>query len=695
MKCVSVLLPLYERQDLIRRLELFTSKFKDRLVSMVTDRDIDVAVKSCQLITQIHCAFPTLLQLKDCVPIYETIYCTNRPLAIAAGTFLNARVFQPFDEQGNPVDKRLLIQNLVAFFIEGEVHNHSAYLVDALIDTNPIIKDWQTMADMLLSDEVGEADDQLIEIMVCSVKQAATGDPPVGRQSTKKTGAAASLAKDPRVIREERTRITEAFIPTLPRLINKFIADQEKITSLTQLPLFFELDIYQVGRHERQLADLMEAFDRVFDQHSDDEILKNVVNALNYFTTSNSVGQLTETARTQLIDRIAVQFRQSAQQALAGDDLDEEDEAGVLAGFRKLAAISIVFEVRNVDIWETTLNVLQNASRFQNSDIIEKGVLLMFYVFSHDITQVVYGKEPKSAIGKIKKRRDEFLHRVREIMDRSASNVEQAFFCLCDVLILCNWKLKDASERVSELVVSLDVRFIDTINRFVVQNVFEVSQENFEKLDQQSQIELTCKRRVVLGQYCKLIIYGLLPIIDISLILRYYQRNYADYGDILKQLLNRCREMDRFSMAQAMIQSLRAIYEEIRESKGGDYVDPLSAEFTELRDLAKRFATYFSSEQAKNRESVALIHQLGIRFSLGMDAPQHARSRRQPTEGNQALSFLEILLEFSSKLIRADKAAVLKYLIDHSSPPEDYAENEAWQPFLLYKNSLSSVRTAT
>lgn len=54
MKCVSVLLPLYERQDLVRRMELFTSKFKDRLVSMVTDKEIDVAVKACQLITQIH-----------------------------------------------------------------------------------------------------------------------------------------------------------------------------------------------------------------------------------------------------------------------------------------------------------------------------------------------------------------------------------------------------------------------------------------------------------------------------------------------------------------------------------------------------------------------------------------------------------------------------------------------------------------
>lgn len=97
----------------------------------------------------------------------------------------------------------------------------------------------------------------------------------------------------------------------------------------------------QVGRHERQLAELMESFDRIFDQHSDDEILRNVVKALNYFSDTNSVAQLTETPRTQLIHRISVQFRQSAQQALAESNLDEEDEAAVLVGFRKLAALSM------------------------------------------------------------------------------------------------------------------------------------------------------------------------------------------------------------------------------------------------------------------------------------------------------------------------------------------------------------------
>jgi hypothetical protein len=85
----------------------------------------------------------------------------------------------------------------------------------------------------------------------------------------------------------------------------------------------------------------MDAFGRVFDQHSDDETLKNLVNALNYFSTSNSVAQLTETARTQIIDRVGLQFRQNAQQALNDEQLDEEDEAGVLAGFRKLSALSM------------------------------------------------------------------------------------------------------------------------------------------------------------------------------------------------------------------------------------------------------------------------------------------------------------------------------------------------------------------
>lgn len=54
LKCITSLLTLYEKKDLVVRLELFTHKFKERLVSMVMDADTEVAIKTCQLMTYIY-----------------------------------------------------------------------------------------------------------------------------------------------------------------------------------------------------------------------------------------------------------------------------------------------------------------------------------------------------------------------------------------------------------------------------------------------------------------------------------------------------------------------------------------------------------------------------------------------------------------------------------------------------------------
>lgn len=69
-----------------------------------------------------------------------------------------------------------------------QLHEHGAYLVDSLIESNPMMKDWECMTDLLL-EEAGPGEEpldnkqesSLIELMVCCVRQAATGEPPVGR----------------------------------------------------------------------------------------------------------------------------------------------------------------------------------------------------------------------------------------------------------------------------------------------------------------------------------------------------------------------------------------------------------------------------------------------------------------------------------------------------------------------------------
>ncbi len=52
-------------------------------------------------------------------------------------------------------------------------------------------------------------------------------------------------------VREEKIRLTAHFISALPQLLQKFIADTDKITNLLQIPKYFELDMYTTGRQEK------------------------------------------------------------------------------------------------------------------------------------------------------------------------------------------------------------------------------------------------------------------------------------------------------------------------------------------------------------------------------------------------------------------------------------------------------------
>lgn len=53
LRCLQALLPLYETEELKGKLELFTSKFKDRIVAMTLDKEFDVAVNAVRLVISI------------------------------------------------------------------------------------------------------------------------------------------------------------------------------------------------------------------------------------------------------------------------------------------------------------------------------------------------------------------------------------------------------------------------------------------------------------------------------------------------------------------------------------------------------------------------------------------------------------------------------------------------------------------
>lgn len=73
------------------------------------------------------------------------------------------------------------------------------------------------------------------------------------------------------------------------------------------------------------------------------------------------------------------------------------------------------------------------------------------------------------------------------------------------------------------------------------------------------------------------------------------------------------------------------------------------AEFIDMKELSRRYSLSFGLDQSKIRDSVASIHKAGILFAF--------KDKERSIYPN--LLFLEIIAEFSTKLIKQDKEAVL------------------------------------
>lgn len=96
-----------------------------------------------------------------------------------------------------------------------------------------------------------------------------------------------------------------------------------------------------------------------------------------------------------------------------------------------------------------------------------------------------------------------------------------------------------------------------------------------------------------------------------------------------------------------------------------------------------RFALSFGLDALKNREAVTQLHREGILFSV---TPME--NVEDPTGPPPNIAFLEILAEFTNKLLKQDKKVVLAYLDKRITTSMPSSHGEDWQPLMMYRNSL-------
>ncbi|XP_034034578.1 cohesin subunit SA-2-like isoform X2 [Thalassophryne amazonica] len=693
LKCLTALQGLYYNRDLSARLELFTSRFKDRIVSMTLDKEYDVAVQAIKLLTLVLQSSDEVLTAEDCESVYHLVYSAHRPIAVSAGEFLFKKLFSHRgpEEEGRPRRGRQslngnLIKTTVFFYLESELHEHGAYLVDSLWDcASELLKDWETMISLLLDEPMpGEealSDRQetaLVEIMLCAIRQACECHPPVGRG----TGKRVLTAKEKKTQLDDRTRITEMFAVALPLLLAKYCVDIDKVTNLLQIPKYFDLDIYTTGRLEKHLDSLLRQIWEVVDKHTDTEVLEASSTTYHYlcneeFTIFNRV----DVARSQLLDELVDKFNTLLQDFLQeGEEPDDDDAYQVLSTLKRISAFHNNYRLLNTGL--------------QNGDMPEQIVIhamqCTHYITLWHLAKVSEGSSLKGDMVTLRKQMRAFClmcHRYLNSINTAVK--EQAFTVLCDLLLIFSHQIMSSGrEHLEPLVYMPDSSLQAELLHFVLDQVFidqddDSNSTDGQQDDEASKIEALHKRRNLLSAYCKLIIYNVVDMKTGADIFKQYMRYYNDYGDIIKETMSKTRQIDKIQCAKTLILSLQKLFNEML-SEHGCNCDRSSATFCGIKELARRFSLTFGLDQLKTREAIAMLHKDGIEFAFKEPSPQGDGS--PPLN----LAFLDILSEFSSKLIRQDKRTVHMYLERFMTFQMALQREDCWLPLISYRNSLQA-----
>uniref|UniRef100_A0A8K9V849 Cohesin subunit SA n=1 Tax=Oncorhynchus mykiss TaxID=8022 RepID=A0A8K9V849_ONCMY len=702
LKCLKALQNLYTNRELFPKLELFTNRFKDRIVSMTLDKEYDVAVEAIRLITLILQGSEDALSNEDCENVYHLVYSAHRPVAVAAGEFLHRKLFSRHDPQaeeelakrrGRSSPNGNLLRMLVLFFLESELHEHAAYLVDSLWESSQeLLKDWECMTELLLEEPVqGEEvlsdrqESSLIELMVCTIRQAAEAHPPVGRG----TGKRVLTAKERKTQIDDKNKLTEHFIMALPMLLSKYQADSEKVANLLQIPMFFDLDVYSAGRMEKHLDALLKQIRLVVEKHIETDVLEACSKTYSILCSEEyTIMNRVDIARSQLIDEITDRFTHSVEDLLQeAEEADDDDIYNVLSTLKRLTAFHNAHDLTRWDLFGSCYRLLKAGIEqgAMPEQIAVQALQCSHYSILWQLVKITEGTPSKEDLVALRRVVKSFLAVCQQCLSNVNTPVkEQAFMLLCDLLMVFSHQLVSGGrEGLEALVFNPDSTLQNELLTFILDHVFidQDDENQSDEEDEANKIEALHKRRNLLAAFSKLIIYDIVDMPAAADIFKHYMKYYNDYGDIIKETLSKTRQSDKILCAKTLILSLQQLFNELLQDQGPT-LDRTSSHVSGIKELARRFALTFGLDQIKTREAVATLHKDGIEFAFKYQNP-HGAEFPPPN-----LAFLEVLSEFSSKLLRQDKKTVHSYLEKFMSESMSERREDVWLPLISYRNSL-------
>ncbi|KAL3644830.1 peptidyl-prolyl cis-trans isomerase precursor [Castilleja foliolosa] len=684
---VLALQNLYEVDDNVPSLELFTKRFYNRMLELADDIDISVSVCAIGLVKQLlrHQLVPD----EELGSLYDLLIDEPADVRHAIGSLVyDHLIAQKFsesqsrstgsDSDSSEVHINRMLQILKEFSADPIL---SSYVIDDVWEYMGAMKDWKCIIRMLLADKASaELDDvdatDLIRLLFASIRKA------VGERIVPATdNRHPHYTKAQKEIFENNKRdITVAMMKTYPQLLRKFMSDKDKVAPLVEIIVHMNLELYSLKRQEQNFKATLKFMREAFFKHGEKDALRSCVKAIKFCATEGQ-GELQDLAQNQvkeLEDELIAKLKSAIKDVKNGGD-----EYALLVNLKRLYELQLSHKVPLESLNQDLVHILRS---FRNiDDEVVAFLLLNMYLHVSWSLQSVLSSETVSeaSLFSLVEKRDALLEELEYFLhnpykfhgDDRCKN--QLAYRVCGILA-DTWCL---FRRTRFALTKLEI-LGHCPNESIVQDywkmcehVLNVSDDAEDEEGNREYVEETNSDAVMFA-LGKLVATESVPKEHLAPeIISHLEKYETSVGEIVKHLLTGLKK--KGDVSNILLDALKRAYQRylVVISSGND--ESLSSKsFQECKDLAARLSgSYVGAARNKYKIEIFNIVKEGINFAFS-NAPKQ-------------LSFLDgVVMHFVSKLPAPDILDIMREVERRTENVKMDQDPSGWRPFYTFLDTL-------
>ncbi|XVE77707.1 hypothetical protein DITRI_Ditri13aG0084500 [Diplodiscus trichospermus] len=681
---VLALQNLYEVDDNVPTLSLFTERFSSRMIELADDIDVSVAVCAIGLVKQLlrHQLIPD----DDLGPLYDLLIDDPPEIRRAIGELVyDHLIAQKFNSsqsgsKGNDSEVHLgrMLQILREFSTDPIL---SIYVIDDVWEYMKAMKDWKCIISMLLDEnpliELTDEDaTNLTRLLFASVRKA-VGERIVPASDNRKQYHNKAQKE---IFENNRRDITVAMMKNYPLLLRKFLADKAKVPSLVEIIVYMNLELYSLKRQEQNLKTTLQLIKDAFFKHGEKDALRSCVKAINFCSTE-SRGELQDVARNklkELEDELIDKLKSAIKEVIDG-----EDEYSLLVNLKRLYELQLSRSVSIESLYGDCITVLHS---FRNLDdeVVSFLLLNMYLDVAWSLHSIINSDTvSEGSLSSLLSKRDTLLEELEYFLNtppavRAGCKSGIQLACrVCTILadVWCLFrKTNFLSTKLERLGYCPDAPILRKFWRLCEQQL-KISDDTEDEDVNKEYIEET-NRDAVMVAAAKLIASDTVPKDYLAPeIISHFVMHGAGIAEIVKSLITVLKKKDD-DVSVIFLEALKRAYCRHVELSKSDDESLKSESFQECKNLAVRLAGLFiGAARNKHRPDILKIVKQGIEYAF-QDAPRQ-------------LSFLEAsVLHFASRLPVPDIRDILKDVQKRTEDVNTDEDPSGWRPYNTFYNSL-------